>query len=232
LVQPARKKSKAHPGVPIAGSSASARVRRWDPQGCSSTTSLIGFVAWAISELQRRSTFRADDGNKDYGRSNHTMATIRPSRTSRIPNPPDISLQSCLTHIIRRGYEIIQSLEHDDTDLNEPCFDFLRDLPFPTLADIVIRGGMTPKQVRLMNRGKSFTRMSSLLQHLRYLTAKSALVSTVPRQTVDRDRRIWCATSVPLWWFWHESPRRYDARQRHRSLETFSPSRSYFQGSS
>lgn len=45
-----------------------------------------------------------------------------------------------MTHIIERGYELVQSVQDEDTDMDQSCFDFMRDLPPPTFADMVIRG--------------------------------------------------------------------------------------------
>ena len=41
--------------------------------------------------------------------------------------------------------------------MDQPSFDFLTDLSPPTFADINARGGMTPKQGRLLDGGRPFT---------------------------------------------------------------------------
>jgi hypothetical protein len=161
-VQPPRKRGRHLHDVSAAetaAKSAAAAPKRqhYFKAQLSSNTSVRALVTKAVTGLRRRSTIRASDGNKEYHELNYTMAAIRPSKTSWMPNPSDLSLQSIMTHVIQRGYELIQSVQDEDRDMDQPCFDFLRDLPPPTLADMVVRGGMTPEQVRVMDGGHPFT---------------------------------------------------------------------------
>jgi hypothetical protein len=131
---------KISPGVSVAGSTASTIMGRYQVQVLSTRTSLDGLVAQAVSGRQRRSTICASDGDKDYRPLSYTMAAVRPSRASWMLNPSDLSLQSMMTQIMQKGYELIQSVQDEDTGMNQSCLDFLRDLPPPTFADMVIRG--------------------------------------------------------------------------------------------
>jgi hypothetical protein len=146
-VQPPRKRGRHLHDVSAAetaAKSAAAAPKRqhYFKAQLSSNTSVRALVTKAVTGLRRRSTIRASDGNKEYHELNYTMAAIRPSKMSWMPNPSDLSLQSIMTHVIQRGYELIQSVQDEDRDMDQPCFDILRDLPPPTLADMVVRGVM------------------------------------------------------------------------------------------
>ena len=154
---PPQKKSKRQKGKSVGKSVPPQSTGHYFQTLLSGKTSVDEMVSQAVTNLAQRSTIRAADGDKDYHRLENSMLTTRPSRASWMPNPYNLSLQSIMTRVIQRGYELIQSVQDEDTDLDQPCFDFLRELPPPTFADMVIRGGMTPKQVQLMDGGRPFT---------------------------------------------------------------------------
>lgn len=117
------------------------------------------FAVMAELELRGKRSVPASDGDKDFRRSEYKMPTIIlvPSGTSYGANPGDLSFHSILNTILAKGYKKLVDLQGEDPDLSGPQWAFLREMPAPKFADIILRGGMRPELVRLLSKGEPWS---------------------------------------------------------------------------